>query len=157
MIEIQEPTDYTIRTERVTPNGLKIREELLHQGLGFEKMFQCFDYRGYTPKEIHEKFKKDPIVLQETESYKEYTLITYQDTQKFSMNRMIVHTTKILQKTSAFSILLILSGQGSLSYDDLILDLTPGTQIFLPHCVQEVRVTTTPEAHLEIIQCFPPI
>jgi len=35
MIEIQEPTDFRIRMENVTPSGFEIDDRMCHQGLGF--------------------------------------------------------------------------------------------------------------------------
>ena len=37
LVEIQEPTDYTIRVERTTPSGFAVADSMCHQGLGFEK------------------------------------------------------------------------------------------------------------------------
>ena len=36
LVEIQEPTDYTIRVERTTPSGFAVADSMCHQGLGFE-------------------------------------------------------------------------------------------------------------------------
>ena len=58
LVEIQEPTDYTIRTERVTPSGLPVADAMCHQGLGFEKMFDCFDYQGYSLAELQKKYNR---------------------------------------------------------------------------------------------------
>ncbi|MEW4412296.1 class I mannose-6-phosphate isomerase [Clostridium sp. AN503] len=55
LLEIQEPTDYTLRTECVTPSGERIDEKLIHQGIGIENMFECFDYNGLTEKELMER------------------------------------------------------------------------------------------------------
>ena len=38
LVEIQEPTDYTVRTERVTPAGLRVADFMCHQG--------CYGYEG---------------------------------------------------------------------------------------------------------------
>ncbi len=40
LVEIQEPTDYTIRVERTTPSGFAVADSMCHQGLGFETMFE---------------------------------------------------------------------------------------------------------------------
>ena len=40
--------------ERVTPSGRVLAEAKLHCGLGFEKMFDVFDYSGYDEKGIRE-------------------------------------------------------------------------------------------------------
>ena len=44
LAEIQEPTELMVIPERVTPSGVRLAEEKLHGGLGFEKMFDCFEY-----------------------------------------------------------------------------------------------------------------
>lgn len=62
LMEIQEPTDYTIRVERTTPKGLVIDDRLCHQGIGFEKMFDCFSYEGVTRKEALERWFVRPLV-----------------------------------------------------------------------------------------------
>ena len=46
LVEIQEPTDYTFRTEKVTPQGFTIPEKACHYGIGFDNMFKCFHYDG---------------------------------------------------------------------------------------------------------------
>ena len=51
LAEIQEPTDYTMRTELVTPAGLRIHENQCHQGVGYEKMLDCFHYDGASLEE----------------------------------------------------------------------------------------------------------
>ena len=46
LMEIQEPTDFTIRTERSTPSGFQIADSMCHQGIDFDNMFECFLYDG---------------------------------------------------------------------------------------------------------------
>lgn len=56
LLEIQEPTDYTIRVERMTPSGREIAEFMCHQGIGFDRMFDCFHYDVYTEEEVAAAF-----------------------------------------------------------------------------------------------------
>jgi len=64
LVEIQEPTDYTIRVERTTPSGFAVADSMCHQGLGFEKMFECFHYEPHSREEIHDRwFIKPETVL----------------------------------------------------------------------------------------------
>ncbi len=46
LVEIQEPTDYTVRTERIGFDGSILPDASCHQGLGFERMFDVFEYQG---------------------------------------------------------------------------------------------------------------
>ena len=56
ILELQEPTDLMVCGEKVTPSGRVLADEKVHGGLGFEKMFDCFEYNPYTESEINEKF-----------------------------------------------------------------------------------------------------
>lgn len=56
MIELQEPSDLMVIPERVTPSGRTLSEQKLHGGLGFEKMFDCFDYQSFSLEELRQKY-----------------------------------------------------------------------------------------------------
>ena len=86
LIEIQEPTDYTIRVERKTPSGLEISDFLCHQGAGFDKMFECFKYDGYTIEEVANNWCKAENEAALQNSGTEKVLISYEDTPCFSIS-----------------------------------------------------------------------
>ena len=46
MIELQEPSDLMVVAERFTPSGRVIPDKKMHCGLGWDKMFDVYDYRG---------------------------------------------------------------------------------------------------------------
>lgn len=79
-MEIQEPTDYTIHLEKTSPSGLQLEDYLIHQGLGFEKMFDVLDYDAFTREETLEKWKVVPAALKETAGHREIELIGYKQT-----------------------------------------------------------------------------
>ena len=85
LLEVQEPTDYTIRTERTTVSGFQIADSMCHQGIGFEKMFECFTYEGMDLEELLAKYKLS--------SYNEgaiETLIDYSNTNCFSLRKLYI-------------------------------------------------------------------
>lgn len=55
MVELQEPSDLMVIPERVTPSGRVLADAKLHCGLGFERMFDVFDYKGYSEEDIRKK------------------------------------------------------------------------------------------------------
>lgn len=59
MIELQEPSDLMVIPERVTPSGRPLSEQKLHCGLGFEKMFDCFDYQGFSMEQLRQKYYRN--------------------------------------------------------------------------------------------------
>ena len=55
MVELQEPSDLMVIPERVTPSGRVLADAKLHCSLGFERMFDVFDYKGYSEEDIRKK------------------------------------------------------------------------------------------------------
>ena len=51
MIELQEPSDLMVVAERVTPSGRRIPDAKMHGGVGWEKMFEVYEYGGRTFEE----------------------------------------------------------------------------------------------------------
>lgn len=60
LAELQEPTDLMVIPEKVTPSGIVLTQEKLHCGLGFEKMFDCFEYNGYDRETTRNRYFKKP-------------------------------------------------------------------------------------------------
>lgn len=58
--EIQQPTDITLRTERVSPDGRQMKPQELHGGAGEEVLFDCFDYTACSVEETLEKYSLKP-------------------------------------------------------------------------------------------------
>ena len=52
MIELQEPSDLMVVAERVTPSGRRIPDAKMHGGVGWEKMFDVYEYEGYAFEEV---------------------------------------------------------------------------------------------------------
>ncbi len=52
MIELQEPSDLMVVAEGTTPSGRKIPERKMHMGLGWEEMFNVYDYTGRSYDEL---------------------------------------------------------------------------------------------------------
>ena len=58
LLEAQEPTDLTLRPERITPKGRELSDFQCHQGAGFEAMLSMFDYTSYTFEELKNRFSR---------------------------------------------------------------------------------------------------
>lgn len=56
MVELQEPSDLMVIPERKTPSGVELADIKLHGGLGFEKMWDCFNYDGMSSQEVLKKY-----------------------------------------------------------------------------------------------------
>jgi len=56
MVELQEPSDLMVVAERFTPSGRRIPDAKMHGGVGWEKMFDVYEYEGRTLEETCAKY-----------------------------------------------------------------------------------------------------
>jgi mannose-6-phosphate isomerase len=156
LVEIQEPTDYTIRTERRTPGGLDLRDELLHQGLGFERMFDCFHYEGLERAEMLARYCFTLSEPGADSGDLRQTLIDPQRTPAFAMDRIQITSKLGLDTGSSFSSLIVVSGKGRLIYQEGSLEIAQGGQLFIPHGVNGLVCESVGDDPVVLVQCFPP-
>ena len=119
LVEVQEPTDYTIRTERVTPRGIAVADFMCHQGLGFDRMFDCFDYSGASAEKILEEYHIPP---------RGEDILSYSDTEMFALRKIEIDGETGMESGGVFSGFYVLEGEGRLGDDAL----QPGSQYFIP-------------------------
>ncbi|MBE6538685.1 MAG: hypothetical protein E7671_04380 [Ruminococcaceae bacterium] len=84
LLEIQEPSDYTMRLEKTTLAGEALTPKQIHYGVGEEAMLDCFDYTPHTREEIKEMFFLEP---KETDKGT-HMLVDYNDTTCFALERV---------------------------------------------------------------------
>ena len=144
LIEIQEPSDYTMRVEKTTLAGEKLTPMQIHYGVGEEKMLNCFDYTPRTEAQTHAKhfLEHTKGELGETE------LVRYSDTHCFALKKVCGGT--YTKKESCFITVVVTEDGGTLSYDGGIWNLKCGDKFF---------VSAETEFTLEnacAVLCYPP-
>lgn len=140
LVEIQEPTDYTIRTERITPAGLQISDFMCHQGLGFDRMFDCFEYEGYAQEEVQKRWKVEQ---------KGNTIIDDSKTTMFGLKlTKLSGEKKTVSCGQIFSGVYILDGEGVLNGNPI----KKGDQFFIPASCTSFEI----EGNLEYLQYYGP-
>jgi mannose-6-phosphate isomerase len=154
LIEIQEPTDYTMRVERTTFDGNQLPDFLCHQGVGFEKMLDCFEYKGLTREETFNKyFKASKKSTQDTNTV--IGLITDKDTACFTMKKLHIETSLSIND-SFFKTFIVLQGNGELLYNGKSAKTTQSDAWFLPASLGTIEIKNTGAGHLDIIVCYAP-
>lgn len=149
LIEIQEPTDYTIRTERTTVSGEAIPDMLCHQGLGFERMFECFHFGDQEPScrlLPYPHYHRDQAVVT--------PLVTYHDTSAFAMEEWWIHGEARLLCNGIFFLLICVSGNGWIRIPgEADLLLRQGESVLVPAVWGELCLKGE---RLRVLRCLPP-
>ena len=151
LVEIQEPTDYTVRTERVTPSGLKVADEMCHQGLGFEKMFDCFDYDGASLAETLSRYLVAPVT-EKREGYTVSHIIYPAVTDMFALDLLTVKESATLVTDGRFSGLYVLAGEGELNG----APIQKCDHLFIPAAAREITLTAKKDTPITLIRCYGP-
>lgn len=123
LIEVQEPTDFTIRTERTTPSGFRIDDRMCHQGIGFDRMFECFNY-DY--KDIESYF------IKRNDSENESVIIGYDKTDCFMLREITVCDKLSVLQEDIFSGIYVLAGNGNIILNGNFIPIQKGEQLFIP-------------------------
>ena len=156
LVEIQEPTDYTVRTERITPAGLEIAESMLHQGLGFEKMFDTFEYDGVSKDEAYKAWCIAPRPVESADGYAAYELVGYGDTECFRLMRYDIERSCHIESDGHFCGLYFLGGEGNLRSASGTVSVKGGDQFFVPASSEAFDITSTGSGKLTVFRCFGP-
>lgn len=139
LVEVQEPTDYTIRTERVTPKGLKVADSMCHQGLGFDKMFDCFNYEGLSEEET----KKRWLIRKQNEY-----IISYENTNMFALKEFNIDGEEAFTSEGVFSGIYVLEGEGTLDGEKI----KGGSQFFIGASCKDFKI----KGKLRLIRFYGP-
>lgn len=186
LVEIQEPTDYTIRVERHTPSGLKVEDTMCHQGIGFDRMFECFHYEGLSWEENRRSCFLEPQCISQSSGGKIIEVVSYDDTPFFRMEEIAVEgyledsmedlTEDPMEdpaedpaeaspeikteadKEDTFAVLYVISGQGKLITASGELQICAGEQYFLPAGIGRLSFCRDRESseELKLMRCFGP-
>jgi mannose-6-phosphate isomerase len=154
LMEVQEPTDYTMRVEKVTPGGLTISDELIHQGLGEEKMLKCFHYDCCSFEEASRRWKISPKVLETTSSYTYKTIFNETHTDCFGLNELDLDGTFNMKGNGTFFVGVIYSGEGTVVCGGKEYSFAQGDEIFFSAAIESLTWKSSKPA--KILLCYPP-
>ncbi len=152
LIEIQEPTDYTISLEKCNTLGEKMPDFLCHMGLGFDKMFDCFNYIKYSYDEVLSLYNLKPEQLCNNDNYSLTQLIGYENTPCFSLRKAVIKK-RFIKDNFGFvpSALVCIDGKGRIGD----LEIKKGDSAFVPANAKNIEFV--PEGKFELLQCLPPL
>jgi len=154
LMEVQEPTDFTMRVEKVTPKGLEISDELIHQGLGEETMLECFHYDTYSYEEAMKLWKIEPQVVDSSANHNLKSIFNETHTDCFGLNELDLNGAYTIKGNGGFYVAVIYSGEGSIECNGEEYNFEQGDEIFLSAAIDKVTFKSKIES--KILLCYPP-
>lgn len=148
ILEVQEPTDYTISPEFFC-GDYKLTEYEKFIGLDEDTAFDCFEYETYGEKTLI-NLRITPLKIKEEKHFLHESLISEKDTPFFSVDRYSANNHPFSPGNGP-CIFVIVSGKGSLKCDGFSRKIKRGDYFFLPAAVKNVLVY--PDSQIKVIKC----
>ncbi len=152
LVEIQEPTDLTLRLERKMPHGPDLSDAACHQGLGFDRMFECFDYEAKTEAEALAACRLASRVVEETGSYRVESLVDQGRTDCFRMERLSIAGSMPFPNLGEWTGLYVHKGLGRLQDSEGVKELAPNDQLFVPASCRAFTVENAGQDPLRLLR-----
>ncbi|MEM1484392.1 type I phosphomannose isomerase catalytic subunit [Oscillospiraceae bacterium PP1C4] len=151
ILEVQEPTDFTIQPEHWCGN-YALSDSEMYMGLPKEIAIDCFDF-SICGDGCADFARKLPKVVVKNESLQKESLVSYEDTPCFAANRyQITYGSIVLQDAPA--IYIVTEGNGCIEGKDYQHDIKKGDTFFMPHAARG-NFSLTSQTGLQLVECLP--
>jgi mannose-6-phosphate isomerase len=153
ILEVQEPTDFTIQPEYWC-GGYRLNDYEMYLGLPKEVALDCFDF-GLVGAASVVLAKKSPRIMVSDSTTVLETLIDSRDTPCFSVERLTLRgSSRAIEK--APSVCIVTHGEGGIAGPTGETAIAKGDYFFMPHAAKgRYRLATGGE--LQVVSCYPPI
>ncbi len=152
ILEVQEPTDFTIQPERWC-GDYKLSDNEMYIGLEKETALSVFDY-SYNLERVEKECKKTPAVIYETAGCKKECLIGKADTPCFGVQRYILEN-GCTEPLTAPCVYVVTDGEGLLTGTDYERAIKKGDYFFMPYSCKD-KFTVKTDGRLTLGVCLPP-
>lgn len=145
ILEVQEPTDFTIQPERWC-GEYKLSDKEMYLGLTKEQAVECFDFCEAPQAKI------TPEVLENNEKILRESVVSEKHTDCFVINRTRLSGGEWkLQVDNSYAVYIVTEGEGKLLGDGYDRNLKKGDYFFMPACLMG-KFTVC--GNLEIVECY---
>ena len=144
LLEIQEPCDFTMRTEKITLAGEVLTPRQIHYGVGEEKMLDCFDYTPRTREEVYNHCFIKPVTHDGLTE-----VVGYKDTPCFMLEEFCGD--EYVLNRNYFVSLVVTENGGTMVYNGEETPLNRGDKYFVSAKCDDVILKNT-----KVLICCPP-
>ncbi|MBQ8525157.1 MAG: class I mannose-6-phosphate isomerase [Clostridia bacterium] len=145
LLEIQEPSDYTMRVEKTTLAGTVLSPWQIHYGAGEENMLDCFIYDGLSREDARKRYFLTPQVT-EGENFTHSKLVTYADTTCFKLEK----SEGVYEFAPDSFVTLVATSEGSIATAEEEIKVSKGDRVFVPAGSGKITINGSS------IICYPP-
>lgn len=155
MIEVQEPSDYTIYIE---PEGKDLLEEgdANNLGLGWDRAFSCFNYEGVTMEIAMKRWRLLPKVIRKEAGGIEEALLYGRKIEPYFSARRFTLSKSLNIGFPTFYSAIIVKGEGRIVSQNGVTSVSRGQTLFMPAGLGFHQWENISREPLEIIACLPP-
>jgi mannose-6-phosphate isomerase len=150
ILEVQEPTDFTIQPERWC-DQYRLSDQEMYLGIDPGIALDCFDL-SQTGEGVLKRGKKTPVPIERSAKGVKEALITYDDTPCFAVNRIRLEAAGTA--ISGPAVFVVTDGTGTVMTAAGPQPIKKGDYFFVPSAAGKVDVATA--TGLEIVECLPP-
>lgn len=152
ILEVQEPTDFTIQPERWC-GDYHLSDNEMYIGLNKETALDVFDF-SYNLKRVEKECKKTPITVFNDNGCKKEILIGKNDTSCFGVERYIIENGET-EHLNGPCVYVVTDGCGTLFCNEYKKEIKKGDYFFMPYsCNKTYKVKS--ESSLTLAACIPP-
>lgn len=151
ILEVQEPTDFTVQPEYWCEN-YRLNEREMYLGLTQNEALDVFDY-DLAGDEAIARGRRAPKVLSDADGVLREALITYDDTPCFATERLTL-TGAACPLPHRPAVYVVTDGAGRLTWDGGSENVRKGSYFFLPYAAGDVTAAT--DGRLQLAVCLPP-
>jgi len=145
ILEVQEPTDFTIQPEHFC-GEYQLSEKEMYIGLDRKTALDCFDF-GETPRA-----QRFPSVIEQSEGYVKESLIGPADTDCFIVNRIKLSGGNFTANIKgSYGIYIVTEGEGVISGDGYSREIKKGDYFFMPASLMGQFSIT---GNIDVVECY---
>ena len=144
LLEIQEPTDYTMRVEKTTLAGEQLTPMQIHYGVGEEALLDCFLYNGLSEQAAREAYF---LLPRASNSGGGTQLVTYDDTPCFALEKL-EKGNRVFPESF---VTLIVTQDSCITVGEERIKALRGNKLFVPYGCGQISLACG-----EAIVCYPP-
>lgn len=151
ILETQEPSDFTIQPEAWCA-GNHITEHTMYLGLPEDIALDVFNFDIYGEEAVR-RAKKEPVTVYECDGVKRESLISYEHTPCFAVNRITVCDASTDDLTAP-AIYIVTEGEGEVICGDETYSVHKGDYFFAPFSIKG-NFSVCGNGKLELVECLP--